>query len=148
MRENAFNLVTLHIMRLWRIEFHPLNLAYRVDVKQLMLMCPGEEVDDSGLLACSSGRTQMQVHPKEVPQYLCGYYLHWFSIKRRQLGYISRIGGADVRRAIRMGKIGEECSYELTQWLPPIVVCSIRFSRFLRSDNEKTWLHEMVDRCA
>ncbi len=31
--ENAFNLVALHATRLWRIEFHPLDLEHRVAVE-------------------------------------------------------------------------------------------------------------------
>src|SRR6266567_4881608 len=82
--ENAFNLVALHASRLWRSEFHSLNLEHGISVEHLVLMCPDEEPRHGGLFACSGSRTQMEMGAEEAPQDLRRYGLYRPMIERTQ----------------------------------------------------------------
>src|SRR6266487_569283 len=68
--ENAFNLIALHATRLWRVEFHPVDLAHRIAIKQFLSLSPGQKACHRSLLARSGGRPKMDMHLEEIPQHL------------------------------------------------------------------------------
>ncbi len=101
--ENTFNLIALYSSRLRRIEFHPVDLAHRVVVEQLLLLGPGQKACDRSLLARSGGRAKMGMHLEERSQDVCSDCLCRSLVKRTQLSEISRIGAARVWRMIGVG---------------------------------------------
>src|SRR5712692_4276694 len=74
--ENPFNLVALHATGLRRIEFHPVDLAHRIAIEQILLLGPGQKARDCCLLARSGCWAKMGMHSEELPQHLCRNCLH------------------------------------------------------------------------
>ena len=94
--ENTLNFATFHASRLRLIEFHPVDLAHGVAVKQNLLLDPGQEACHCYLLACSGFRSQMGMHPEEYSQHLCSDRLHRPLVECTKLGEISCIGAAHL----------------------------------------------------
>jgi hypothetical protein len=84
--ENALNLGALYSAWLWRIKFHPVDLAHRVRFEHLLLLSPGQKARDCCLFACSGSWTKMAMHLEECSQDVCGDRLDRSLVKRTQLG--------------------------------------------------------------
>jgi len=106
--ENALNLGTLHSTRLWRIEFHPVDLAHRVAVEQLLLLGPGQKACDRCLFARSGCRAKLGMYLEERSQDVRSDCLYRPLVKGTQLDQIGRIGAARVWRMICMSQIREK----------------------------------------